>query len=100
VGALVIATAIAIANVCGFLFLRSAGGGSDIAAREHAHPRIAGDVRLQVDPARDIAAFRAEKQQLLDSYGWVDREHGIARIPIERAMAMLATRRNVVGGAP
>ncbi|HWA87742.1 MAG TPA: hypothetical protein VG710_16045 [Opitutus sp.] len=26
----------------------------------------------------------------LDTYGWIDREHGIVRIPIDRAMDLLA----------
>lgn len=46
--------------------------------------------RLQIDPAADLAAYEAKERRLLDSYGWVDREHGIARIPIEEAMQRLA----------
>jgi hypothetical protein len=34
----------------------------------------------------------AEQNQILNSYGWVDRSNGIVRIPIERAMALLAER--------
>jgi hypothetical protein len=35
---------------------------------------------------------KAEQREQLDSYGWVDREHGIIHIPIERAMqAVVAT---------
>jgi hypothetical protein len=45
---------------------------------------------LQGDPATD--RIRAQKQQLeqLSSYGWVDRSAGIAHIPIDRAMDLLA----------
>jgi hypothetical protein len=45
---------------------------------------------LQGDPAAD--RIRAQKQQLeqLSSYGWVDRNAGIAHIPIDRAMDLLA----------
>jgi hypothetical protein len=28
----------------------------------------------------------------LDSYGWIDREHGIVHIPIDRAIAIMAER--------
>ena len=45
--------------------------------------------RLQAHPAADIAAERAQQRQRLESYGWVDRDTGIAQIPIERAMALL-----------
>ncbi|MGH8220400.1 MAG: hypothetical protein ACREUT_17835 [Steroidobacteraceae bacterium] len=46
--------------------------------------------RLQTDPAADLATYLAKQRKLLDTYGWVDREHGIARIPIEEAMRRLA----------
>lgn len=41
-------------------------------------------------------ALREEKRRSLDQYGWVDRDAGIARIPIERAMDLVAAD----GGAP
>ncbi len=46
--------------------------------------------RLQTDPASDLAAYMTRQRELLDTYGWVDRAHGIARIPIEEAMRRLA----------
>lgn len=46
--------------------------------------------RLQTHAPRDRAAqYRLQAQQL-NSYGWVDAEHRLAHIPIERAMALLA----------
>jgi hypothetical protein len=47
--------------------------------------------RLEIDPATDLAAFRAQQQRDLGSYGWVDRAHGIVRIPIDRAMRDVAS---------
>jgi hypothetical protein len=47
---------------------------------------------LEPDPAATLARFRAEKRALLDGYGWVDRAHGIARIPIDEAMRIVAAR--------
>jgi hypothetical protein len=47
---------------------------------------------LQPLPARDLAQFRAEEDLALGSYGWVDKEKGIVRIPIERAMRLLEER--------
>jgi hypothetical protein len=41
---------------------------------------------LQVSPRDDMAAFRAQELQRLNSTGWVDKAHGIAHIPIEDAM--------------
>ncbi len=46
--------------------------------------------RLQSDPAPDLAAERAREQAQLDGYAWVDRDAGIARIPVGRAMDILA----------
>lgn len=48
--------------------------------------------RLEPAPATDITRLRKEKQVLLAQYQWVDREHGIVRIPIEQAMARLEER--------
>ena len=48
--------------------------------------------RLQLSPAEDLQAMRARERQVLGSYGWVDRPHGVVRIPIERAMALIAQR--------
>jgi cytochrome b561 len=46
--------------------------------------------RLQNDPASDLAAERSREQAQLDGYAWVDRDAGIARIPVDRAMDILA----------
>ena len=46
--------------------------------------------RLQADPLGDLHALRAEEDGLLHGYAWVDRKAGTVRIPIERAMALLA----------
>ncbi|HET6806391.1 MAG TPA: hypothetical protein VFH59_13220 [Frateuria sp.] len=46
--------------------------------------------RLQPDPAVDIAAERALQRSRLHSYQWVDPAHTVARIPITRAMALIA----------
>jgi hypothetical protein len=46
--------------------------------------------RLQVSPQADMDAMRAREHELLHSYGWVDREKGVARIPIDRAMEIMA----------
>jgi hypothetical protein len=46
--------------------------------------------RLQENPRRDLARLRADEDTLLGTYGWIDREVGKVRIPVERAMALLA----------
>jgi len=50
--------------------------------------------RLQVSPQQDLQAMLAAERARLHSYGWVDRQAGIVRIPIERAMEILVERAN------
>ncbi len=45
---------------------------------------------LQIDPVADLKAYKAQQDELLHSYGWVNKSEGIARIPIERAIEITA----------
>jgi hypothetical protein len=45
---------------------------------------------LQRTPESDLAAFRSREDKELTALGWVDRTAGIARIPIEDAMKLIA----------
>ena len=56
--------------------------------------------RLQPDPPADLREILAHEEQILDSYGWVDRERGVVRIPIERAMDLLLERGLPVATGP
>jgi cytochrome c2 len=46
--------------------------------------------RLQVNPSEDIQSLRATADAQLNSAGWVNQEAGIAHIPIQRAMQIIA----------
>lgn len=48
--------------------------------------------RLEAKPGEVLEQVRHHEQQALEGLGWVDRDIGIARIPIEQAMQILATR--------
>lgn len=48
-----------------------------------------GEPNLQAEPRRDLEMFR-RRQRNTDEWGWVDRQHGIARIPVARAMQLMA----------
>ena len=48
--------------------------------------------RLIVKPGATLADLRAAENAELNSYGWVDRNAGIAHIPIDRAMQLLLQR--------
>jgi hypothetical protein len=44
---------------------------------------------LQNQPFKDIYQLRQGENQKLTSYGWVDKEGGVTRIPIDRAMEVM-----------
>jgi len=48
--------------------------------------------RLERNERQEINDFRLKEEQTLNSYGWVDQKTGVARIPIERAMQLIAQR--------
>jgi hypothetical protein len=57
-------------------------------------PPVAG-TRLQDDEAADMRELRREVEAALEGYGWVDRDGGVVRIPIERAMRLYVERHAV-----
>jgi hypothetical protein len=48
--------------------------------------------RLQVDEQRTLEEQRALEQKTLETYGWVDKANGIVRIPMDRAIDLIAER--------
>jgi hypothetical protein len=47
---------------------------------------------LSIEPGKDLKTLRAEEEAVLKTYGWIDREKGIVRIPIDRAIEIVAER--------
>ena len=47
---------------------------------------------LQAEPAAELERRREHEASTLGSYGWIDREQGLVRIPIERAMELALER--------
>ena len=37
-----------------------------------------------------LKQLRSQEQKLLDNYGWIDRQAGIARIPVDRAIEIIS----------
>ena len=46
--------------------------------------------RLEERPVTELREFREAEDKALNSYGWVDQKAGVVRIPIERAMQLIA----------
>ncbi len=59
--------------------------------------RIPPEPRLQISETEDIGKVSAEEDNTLRSYGWVDKDGGVAHIPIERAMDLILER-GIPGG--
>ena len=54
--------------------------------------RVPPEPRLQTNPREDLGNIRAREDQALNSYGWVDKNAGVVRIPIDRAMQLVVER--------
>ena len=59
---------------------------TESARRSSCRRRSFAKPRLQTNDTGDLAKLQAEQRGRLDRYTWVDREKGIAAIPIEEAM--------------
>ena len=55
-------------------------------------PRLQGAPGSVGSPTADIRRFREQEDQMLDSYGWIDQQNGVIRIPIEQAKKMIEQR--------
>ena len=52
-------------------------------------------------PVTDLLDMRRTEHEALHNYGWVDKQHGVVRIPIEEAKRAFAARAAVqAAGAP
>jgi hypothetical protein len=96
-GAGLIVSAIAIHLMVWLLFQYFSG--REAARLAPVYPLAVGEAnrqppepRLQTNPRDDLRALRAHEDELLNSYGWVDKPAGIVRIPIEEAMKITAQR--------
>jgi len=48
--------------------------------------------RVQPNPTADMQSYYESQQRILSGYGWMDRQKGIVRLPIDRAMQLLLER--------
>jgi hypothetical protein len=55
-------------------------------------PQPPPEPRLETEPGQQLSEYRAQQEQRLNSYGWVDRPNGIVHIPIDRALDLVAQR--------
>ena len=56
--------------------------------------------QLQKTEILDLKALHAEEDKLLNGYAWVDQPKGVVRIPVDRAIEVLAQRGLPTRGVP
>ncbi len=59
---------------------------------EPPEPRLQGVPGHASDPQQDLREYLSETQKELSSYGWVDEKAGVAHIPVEDAMRIIADK--------
>jgi len=58
-----------------------------------APPAVSADTpQLEISAKENLQRFERSEAELATSYGWTDRGHGAVRIPVRRAMELLAQR--------
>jgi len=102
VGIFVVSVLVICAGVWWFYsYIRLQDEAKDVRRTLLAAPSpIPPDPRLQVDPELELRDFRRAQEGILNSYGWVSREEGRTRIPVQRAMDLLIERGVPVRKAP
>jgi hypothetical protein len=54
--------------------------------------RLPPEPRLQTNPREELRDLQAQEDAVLGSYGLVDKERGVVRIPIDEAMKLVVQR--------
>jgi hypothetical protein len=96
VGGLVAVTLVVMSLMWGVAVLFK----SSLARKDPAPPalveareaRVPPGPNLQPNPSANLAAFRAAEEAELATWAWVDRKKGVARVPVERALEIVASR--------
>jgi hypothetical protein len=93
-GTFLVLTAIAVHLVIWLVYSSFAQANARAEVRSYplaqvGQPPLPPAPRLQTRPREDLKALRAEEDTYLSSYGWIDRNAGVVRIPIDRAMQLL-----------
>ena len=63
-----------------------------LAIQQENRNRLPPEPRLQTHPRDDLRDLRAHEDELLTTYGWVDKNADVVRIPITKAMEMTVQR--------
>ena len=105
VGAGLAGGTIAVAAVIWLLVVFLTGRSAQTGPREFPlavthEQRLPPEPRLQTNPREDLGDLLRAEDQVLQSYGWVDQDAGIVRIPIDDAMRLTVERGLPARGKP
>ncbi len=77
-----------------FLFKREDAKNLDnpAAAMMKERPQQPPEPRLQAEPKVELKDLRADEDAILHSYGWIDPNRGIVRIPIDQAIDIVSQK--------
>jgi hypothetical protein len=86
--------------MAGLLFLLSKvfGGAATVTAPAEPISKPAGVPELDSNQRGNLRVLREREREVLTEYAWVDPNAGIARIPIKRAIEILAERGTLPAG--
>jgi hypothetical protein len=59
---------------------------------DYTQPQIPPPPRIEVNPSIEVQDLRAYEDRILSTYGWTDKNAGVVRIPIEKAMELQLQR--------
>ncbi|MBV8817504.1 MAG: hypothetical protein JO022_04050 [Acidobacteriaceae bacterium] len=74
------------------LKLKDKEGDEERASHLAAPFQVPPDPRLEEHPWESMQALRAQEEHTLTTYGWQDQKAGVVRIPIQKAMDLIAQR--------
>ena len=69
-----------------------ANRGAQVFPMAAGHTREPQGPRLQTQPFKDVYMLREAEREKLTTYGWVDQDGGVVRIPIEDALKLMEQR--------
>jgi hypothetical protein len=89
-----IVTVFAMWAMFDFLFQRedAKNASNPAKAMMNERPKLPPEPRLQAEPKVELRDLRADEDAILSSYGWIDPDKGIVRIPIDQAIDIVAQK--------
>jgi hypothetical protein len=88
---LAVATAITLALVVG-IFRYFYASYSTAEATRLAQPVIPPKPRIEVAPYQELQDMRVKEDHILSTYAWVDKDSQTVRVPIDKAIDLLAAK--------